>query len=98
MPQNLTDEKLTLVQVIAWCRQATSHYLNQCWPRSPTPYGVIDIIIMVCVISFLSVLIGYFIAGAFISMFYFLIHALVISRPHDEPEMTLIKTCIIILS
>ena len=23
-----------------WCRQATSHYLNQCWPRSPTPYGV----------------------------------------------------------
>ena len=30
----------TLVQVMAWCRQATSHYLNQCWPRSPTPYGV----------------------------------------------------------
>ena len=25
---------------MAWCRQATSHYLNQCWPRSPTPYGV----------------------------------------------------------
>ena len=23
-----------------WCRQATSHYLNQCWPRSPTPYDV----------------------------------------------------------
>ena len=21
----------TLVQVMAWCRQATSHYLNQCW-------------------------------------------------------------------
>ena len=20
--------------------EATSHYLNQCWPRSPTPYGV----------------------------------------------------------
>ena len=40
MPQNLTDDKLTLVQVMAWCRQATSHYLNQCWPRSPTPYGI----------------------------------------------------------
>ena len=25
--------------VMAWCRQATSHYLNQCWPRSPTLYG-----------------------------------------------------------
>ena len=22
---------------MAWCRQATSHYLNRCWPRSPTP-------------------------------------------------------------
>ena len=25
---------------MAWCRQATSHYLNQCWPRSPMPYGI----------------------------------------------------------
>ena len=23
-----------------WCRQATSHYLNQCSPRSMSPYGV----------------------------------------------------------
>ena len=27
---DLTDDKSTLVQVMAWCRQATSHYLNQC--------------------------------------------------------------------
>ena len=27
------DDKLTLVQVMAWCYQALSHYLNQCWPR-----------------------------------------------------------------
>ena len=40
MPHDLTDDKSTLVQVMAWCRQATSHYLTQCWPRSPTPYGV----------------------------------------------------------
>ena len=40
MPQDLTDDKSTLVQVMAWCRQATSHYLNQCWPRSQKPYGV----------------------------------------------------------
>ena len=40
MPQNLTDDKSTLAQVMAWCHQATSHYMNQCWPRSPTPYGV----------------------------------------------------------
>ena len=33
--------KSTLVQVMAWCRQATSHYLRQCWPRSQSPYGVI---------------------------------------------------------
>ena len=40
MPQDLTDDKSTLVQVMAWCRQATSHYLSQCWPRSMSPYGV----------------------------------------------------------
>ena len=28
------------VQVMAWCRQATSHYLNQYWPSSMSPYGV----------------------------------------------------------
>ena len=36
----LTDDKSALVQVMAWCRQATSHYLSQCWPRSLSPYGV----------------------------------------------------------
>ena len=41
IPANLTNGKSTLVQVIAWCRQATSHYLSQCWPRSLLPYGVI---------------------------------------------------------
>ena len=30
----------TLVQVMAWCRQATSHYLNQCWPCFMMSYGV----------------------------------------------------------
>ena len=40
MPLDLTDDKLTLVQVMAWCRQATSHYLSQCWLRSMSPNGV----------------------------------------------------------
>ena len=40
MPQVLTDGKSTLVQVMAWCCQATSHYLSQCWPRSMSPNGV----------------------------------------------------------
>ena len=35
-----TGDKSTLVQVIAWCRQATSHYPSQCWTRSLLPYGV----------------------------------------------------------
>ena len=38
MPLDLIDDKSTLVQ--AWCRQATSHYLSQCWPRSMLPNGV----------------------------------------------------------
>ena len=37
MPWHLTDDKSTLVQVMAWCRQATSHYLSQCWPISVSP-------------------------------------------------------------
>ena len=40
MSLDLTDDKSTLVQVMAWCRQATSHYLSQCWPRSLSPCGV----------------------------------------------------------
>ena len=35
-----TYDKSTLVQVIAWCRQATIHCPSQCWPRSLAPYGI----------------------------------------------------------
>ena len=40
MSLNLIDDKSTLVQVMAWCCRATSHYLNQCWPISMSPYGI----------------------------------------------------------
>ena len=40
MPLDLTDDKSTLVTITAWCRQATSHYLSQCWPRSMSSNGV----------------------------------------------------------
>ena len=40
MSWDLPEDKSTLVQVMAWCRQVTSHYLSQCWPRSLSPYGV----------------------------------------------------------
>ena len=39
MSLDFTDDQSTLVQVMVWCRQATSHYLNQCWPRSLSLYG-----------------------------------------------------------
>ena len=39
VPQNTSDDESTLVQVMAWCRQATSHYLSQCWPKSMLLYG-----------------------------------------------------------
>ena len=41
MSLDLTEDKSTLIQVMAWCRQAASHYLGQCWPRSVSPDGVI---------------------------------------------------------
>ena len=40
MPRDLTDDKSTLVQVMAWCLMATSHYLSQCWLSSLSPYGI----------------------------------------------------------
>ena len=40
MSLDFTYDQSALGAVMAWCRQATSHYLNHCWPRSPTPYVV----------------------------------------------------------
>ena len=40
MPQDITDGKSSLVQVMACCLAAPSHYLSQCWPRSMSPFGV----------------------------------------------------------
>ena len=40
MSLDITDDESTLVVVMAWCRQATSHYLSQCWPSSMSPNGV----------------------------------------------------------
>ena len=35
-----TDDELKLVHAMAWCHQATSHYLIQCWPIYVWPYGI----------------------------------------------------------
>ena len=36
---DLNYDKSTLVQVMSWCREATIHYLSQCWPPFMSPYG-----------------------------------------------------------
>ena len=38
MPLGLTDDKSALVEVMAWCYQVRSHYLNQYWPSSMSPW------------------------------------------------------------
>ena len=42
MPQYtyLTNEKSTLVQVMAYCHEAINYYSNQCWPRSMLTYWI----------------------------------------------------------
>ena len=40
MPLGFTGDQSTLVKVMAWCCQATSHYVSQCWSRSLSPYDV----------------------------------------------------------
>ena len=37
MWQDSTDDKSTLVQVMAWYCKTTSHYLSQCWPTLMSP-------------------------------------------------------------
>ena len=37
---SLSDDKSSLVQIMAWCHQATSHYLTQSWPRSMSSHDV----------------------------------------------------------
>ena len=39
MSLDLTDE-VNIGQVMDRCRQATSHYLSECWPRSLLPYVI----------------------------------------------------------
>ena len=36
--KNLNSEQSALVQLMAWCRQATGHYTSQCWASSMTSY------------------------------------------------------------
>ena len=40
IPQNLTNENSTSAQVMNCWRQATRHYLSQCWSRFMSPYVV----------------------------------------------------------
>ena len=40
MSLDFTYDQSTLVQLMAWCCQETSHYLSQCWHRYVSPYGV----------------------------------------------------------
>ena len=32
--------KSTLAKVMTWCRRATSHWFNHCWPRFISPNGI----------------------------------------------------------
>ena len=40
MLQIFLDGEFTLVQLMAWCHQSPSHYLNHCWPSCITSYGI----------------------------------------------------------
>ena len=40
MLQNTFKKESKLVQVMAWCLMAPSHYLSLCWHRSMSPYGI----------------------------------------------------------
>ena len=45
MVLNRSDNKSSLFQIMAWSLTATSHYLNQCWPRS-VPYSSVTVVLL----------------------------------------------------
>ena len=40
IPQDLTDQKSMLVQVLAWCLEVRSHYMCECWLNSMSIYDI----------------------------------------------------------
>ena len=48
MPRKTFDDKSTLVQIMVLCHQTPSHYLHQFWPRSMSPYDVIQPQLVTC--------------------------------------------------
>ena len=39
MSHHILDDESKLAEGMAWCCQATNHYMSQCWPSSVSPYG-----------------------------------------------------------
>ena len=60
----LIQDESTLVLVMAWCRQAASHCLSQCWPRLMSPFGVtrpqcVDVtLIMMCTVIMIVIMVS----------------------------------------
>ena len=49
IPQDLPDDKSTMVEAMTWCCQTTRHYLNQCWPRANmVSSGLIELNAILC--------------------------------------------------
>ena len=49
IPQDFTDVKsIYFIKVKAWCRQATSHYLKQCWLNPMLPCGITKCQLVYC--------------------------------------------------
>ena len=40
LQRDVTDDRSTMAQVMAWCHQTTSEYLSKCWSRYMLPYGI----------------------------------------------------------
>ena len=82
--------------VMTWSRQTTSHYPNQCWPRSVTAYGVTSHYVLkptqewdrVCILAFIDNIETWF-------------HAENVSfwwRHHVQPSPTFILTVLSVVS
>ena len=101
MSLDFTDDQSILVQVMAWCHQATSHYLSQCWPRSLSPYGITrpqwvkknNLCWSICTLSWNTHLCRKFVNESFLAIG--LTVSVVLYQPWASTLVTIFCTCIL---
>ena len=78
---------------MAWCLQATNHYLSQCWPRSISPHDFIRLHCVKVVPCFVRLI--YESSRVHVIHLYFSVNYLALDRSYDCPNAEVIPNDIV---